>query len=98
MSTHTKISDFNGKEVPAIDIFSTAIKYLIDHIQNYHKTHGASLEVKNIKWVLTVPAMWGDPEKKFMIQAAKKVLVKYLLLLFYISLFLSLNQKGFLSL
>lgn len=72
LSTHTKISDFNGKEVPAVDIFSTAIKYLIDHIQNNHKTHGASLEVKNIKWVLTVPAMWGDSEKQFMIQAAKK--------------------------
>lgn len=41
--------------------------------------------------------MLGDPEKKFMIQAAKKVLVKYLFL--YISVLgLSLNQKGFLSL
>lgn len=93
MSTHTKISDFNGKEVPAIDIFSTAIKYLIDHIQNYHKTHGASLEVKNIKWVLTVPAMWGDPEKKFMIQAAKKVLVKYLLLFFLYQFILIFESK-----
>lgn len=91
MSTHTKISDFNGKEVPAVDIFSTAIKYLIDHIQNNHKTHGASLEVKNIKWVLTVPAMWGDSEKQFMIQAAKKVLVIYLF--FNISFRLIIESK-----
>lgn len=38
----------------------------------------------------------GDSEKQFMIQAAKKVLVKYLFLISVLGL--SLNQKGFLSL
>lgn len=76
MSTQTKISDLNRKEVHAIDIFSTAIKYLKDHFLNYRKNQGASLDEKNVKWVLTVPSMWGNPEKQFMKQASKKVLGK----------------------
>lgn len=47
-----------------------------DHFLNENEARGASLLEKDIKWVLTVPAMWGDPEKEFMIQAAKKVSVQ----------------------
>lgn len=72
LSVTTKIADFNGKQVPAVDVFSTAIKYLKDHFLNENEARGASLLEKDIKWVLTVPAMWGDPEKEFMKQAAKK--------------------------
>lgn len=73
LSTTTTISDFNGKRVPAVDVFSTAIKYLKDQFLNENDAQGTSLLEKDIKWVLTVPSMWGDPEKQLMIQAAKKV-------------------------
>lgn len=70
------LSQVPGKQVPAVDVFSTAIKYMKDHFLNKNEARGASFLEKDIKWVLTVPAMWGDPEKEFMIQAAKKVSVQ----------------------
>ena len=32
----------------------------------------------NIRWVLTVPAIWSDPAKQFMIEAAALVKIEYL--------------------
>lgn len=62
-----------GKELPAVDIFSHAIKYLKDHMINEHRNRGTSIEDSDIHWVLTVPAIWDDPAKQFMRKAAGKV-------------------------
>lgn len=73
LSTKTTVADIFGKELPAVDIFSHAIKYLKDHMINEHKNRGTSIEDSDIHWVLTVPAIWDDPAKQFMRRAAEKV-------------------------
>ena len=37
------------------------------------KTKGIEIQDGDIEWVLTVPAIWNDPAKQFMRQAAEKV-------------------------
>eukprot|EP00477_Mikrocytos_mackini_P003345 GAHX01004243.1.p1 GENE.GAHX01004243.1~~GAHX01004243.1.p1 ORF type:complete len:607 (-),score=102.75 GAHX01004243.1:180-2000(-) len=72
LSTKTTVADIFGKELPAVDIFSHAIKYLKDHMINEHKNRGTFIEDSDIHWVLTVPAIWDDPAKQFMRRAAEK--------------------------
>lgn len=74
LSPETKVFDVKGKDLPAVDILSNAIKYLKDHMLNEHKTWQTAIEEVDIFWVLTVRAMWGDPGKQFMIQAAERVI------------------------
>ena len=66
------------KELPALIIFSMAIKFLKDHLMGnlYHRSSG--VQPDDIQWVLTVPAIWNDPAKQFMREAAEKV-NKYLI-------------------
>lgn len=71
LTVKTTVSDVKGKELPALDILSHAIKYLKYHMLNEHKSRRTSLEEVDIYWVLTVAAMWDDPGKQFMIQAAE---------------------------
>lgn len=73
LSTKTTVADIYGKELPAVDIFSHAIKYLKDHMINEHKNRGTTIVDSDINWVLTVPAIWDDPAKQFMRKAAEKV-------------------------
>lgn len=55
LSSDTKILDVKGKDLPAVDIVSYAIKYLIYHMLNEHKTWQTTIEEADIYWVLTVP-------------------------------------------
>ena len=59
----------------AIDVFSGAIKYLKDHLIKALNARNACNEISadDINWVLTVPAIWSDPAKQFMREAAEKV-------------------------
>lgn len=74
LSSDTKVFDVKGKDLPAVNILSNAIKYLKYHMLNEHKTWQTAIEEVDIFWVLTVPAMWGDPGKQLMIQAAERVI------------------------
>ena len=64
-----------GKSMQALTVFSLAIRYLKEHsfakIQAFCK--GMILD-KDLYFVLTVPAIWDDPAKQFMREAAEKVL------------------------
>ena len=70
----------------AIDVFSAAIKYLKDHlIASVNNRNSLDvIAVENIRWILTVPAIWDDGAKQFMREAAEMV----------ISIMLPIN-KGF---
>lgn len=67
LSSDTKVLDVKGKDLPAVDIVSYAIKYLINHMLNEHKSWQTTIEEAAIYWVLIVPAMWDNPGKQFMI-------------------------------
>lgn len=64
--------------MPAIDVFTHSIKYLKDEFltelknRNVHMTFSPSNET--VTWVLTVPAIWDEPEKQLMEEAAELVI------------------------
>ena len=66
-----KIKSTNGKEVD-IELIITKIlevvsKNAIDQIQ---KKHDSSIKKEDIKWVVTIPAIWEEKSKKVMINAS----------------------------
>lgn len=64
--------------MPAKRVYSLAIRYLKDDlIETLEKTlskYMASDIRTEIKWVITVPAIWNDASKQFMAEAAEEVL------------------------
>lgn len=72
LSIETTILDVKGKYVPAVDIFSYAIRYIRDCL---HKE--VEIQSEDIGWVLTVPVIWGGPSKQLMRKAAENVIVNF---------------------
>ena len=58
----------------AIDVFSAALKYLMEQLLNALKQNINYKKEKKIKWVITVPGVWCDAAKQFMRDAAEKVM------------------------
>lgn len=63
----------------AMKIFSISIKYLKDSMLDTMNLRIAEGEIlkKDIDFVLTVPAIWGDEAKRFMREAAIEVRWKW---------------------
>ncbi|KAK3611839.1 hypothetical protein CHS0354_040513 [Potamilus streckersoni] len=61
----------NGKVLPALRVFALTIEYLKnDLLENLNKQTIDDLDRSLIRWVLTVPAIWDEPAKQFMREAA----------------------------
>nr|XP_022291963.1 heat shock 70 kDa protein 12A-like [Crassostrea virginica] len=72
LTKDTTIKDITGKkEVQAIDVFKHAIKYFRNQMLETITKKGLGVQEANIRWVLTVPAIWTDTAKQFMIAAAE---------------------------
>ncbi|XP_069110662.1 heat shock 70 kDa protein 12A-like [Argopecten irradians] len=67
-----KLKDAQGQTMPAMDIFSAAIKYLKEHFLLALQNAIMDSTSDDIHWVLTVPAIWSDAAKQFMREAAKQ--------------------------
>ncbi|XP_061165022.1 heat shock 70 kDa protein 12B-like [Saccostrea echinata] len=65
-----KIKSIDGKEMVALDVFSAAIKFLRGHLLHTLENRATGVRETDIQWVLTVPAIWDDPAKQFMREAA----------------------------
>ncbi|XP_063409591.1 heat shock 70 kDa protein 12B-like [Mytilus trossulus] len=72
LSKTTVIEDITGKSVLAMDVFSLSIQALKDHLMELLGKRGTTMTVKDIRWVLTVPAIWTDAAKQFMRKSAEK--------------------------
>lgn len=73
LTLKTTIRDINDKRLPAIDVFAHAIRYLQQHLLDYLNSRGMeTIDQQKIHWVLTIPAIWDDPAKQFMREAAKR--------------------------
>lgn len=68
-----KIEDAQGQKMDAIDVFSAGICYFKDHLMARLKDRVSAMQETDIRWVLTVPAIWEDDAKQFMTKAAIKV-------------------------
>ena len=77
LSRDTLIEDDKGKPMEAMKVFSAAIGYLRNQLLSTCNNQLTSIEDSDIKWVLTVPAIWTDPSKQFMREAAEKVIFLY---------------------
>ncbi|XP_078340961.1 heat shock 70 kDa protein 12A-like [Crassostrea virginica] len=64
------IEDETGKQLPALVVFSESIKYLKDTLLEEANKQQTDIRADDIKWILTVPAIWSDPAKTFMRRAA----------------------------
>ena len=54
-------------------VFRYSIQYMKEHLERRLKNSIQDLHPTDIKWVITVPAIWKDSAKKFMRQAAERV-------------------------
>ncbi|CAG2196300.1 unnamed protein product [Mytilus edulis] len=67
------IKDISGKkEMKAVDVFAACIEYLKNATFTRAKEQIPKLEEEDIHWVLTVPAIWTEAARQFMIDAAEK--------------------------
>ena len=80
----------NGLLMPALKGFSESIKFLREHLENHlhSKEIIGGLQASDVLWVLTVPAIWTDPAKQFMREAANLVCI----LTYYIVVLLNHSQ------
>ena len=54
-------------------VFSESLNYLKQSLLEEANKQYTDIGVADIKWILTVPAIWSDPAKAFMRRAAIEV-------------------------
>jgi molecular chaperone DnaK (HSP70) len=62
-----------GNKLPAFDIFKMSISYLKKEAEKMLKEKVYRVSPDNVKWIITVPAIWSDAAKQFMREAAEQV-------------------------
>lgn len=77
-----EIEDILGKPMKGIEVFAAAIRYIREHLLSVLNDPNREDHVKitsdnDIRWVLTVPAIWNDLSKRFMREAAVQVNRKF---------------------
>ncbi|XP_033743668.1 heat shock 70 kDa protein 12A-like [Pecten maximus] len=72
LDRHVTIQDIGGKEMAALDVFSLSIRYLKDNLMKTLKDKNIGIYESEIRFVLTIPAIWNEPAKQFMREAAVK--------------------------
>ncbi|XP_062587973.1 heat shock 70 kDa protein 12A-like isoform X2 [Saccostrea cucullata] len=72
LNRKTMLSDISGKQISAVKVFALSIKYLKEHFMTTLKMSLPDASEKDVKFVLTVPAIWTDAAKLFMREAAKE--------------------------
>ncbi|GFR33493.1 heat shock 70 kDa protein 12A [Trichonephila clavata] len=73
LSLETEIAAANGKRMPAVTVFAHALRYFKDHaIQELSDQSATKILNEDVRWVVTVPAIWKQPAKQFMRAAAYK--------------------------
>ena len=64
----------NGKLYPALTVFALALKYFRDHaLQELSDQCGMKIVNDDVRWVISVPAIWRASAKQFMRKAAYEV-------------------------
>uniref|UniRef100_A0A8C4RR44 Heat shock protein 12B n=1 Tax=Erpetoichthys calabaricus TaxID=27687 RepID=A0A8C4RR44_ERPCA len=71
LTMETELMAVNGSHVKAIEVFAHALRFFKEHALKELKDQSSSvLEKDEIRWVITVPAIWKPPAKQFMREAA----------------------------
>ncbi|XP_061601129.1 heat shock 70 kDa protein 12A isoform X4 [Cololabis saira] len=73
LSINTDLHAANGKRVKALDIFAYALAFFKEQaLKELSDQMGADFDNNDVRWVITVPAIWKMPAKQFMREAAYK--------------------------
>ncbi|XP_021913775.1 heat shock 70 kDa protein 12A-like isoform X2 [Zootermopsis nevadensis] len=73
LSRSTKLQAANGQSVSALTVFAHALHHLKNHaLMELSDQMGSNVGVEDVRWVVTVPAIWKQPAKQFMREAAYK--------------------------
>lgn len=71
LSMETELEAVNSRKVRAIEVFAHALRFFREHaIKEVKEQSSSVLEGEEIRWVITVPAVWRQPAKQFMREAA----------------------------
>ncbi|XP_060580175.1 heat shock 70 kDa protein 12A-like [Ruditapes philippinarum] len=70
LSTELKLVDQMEKELPAIKVFSVSIRFLAEDMFTDLKRRFQDIRPGDIRWVVTVPAIWTDQAKNLMRKSA----------------------------
>nr|XP_020732748.1 heat shock 70 kDa protein 12B isoform X3 [Odocoileus virginianus texanus] len=71
LTLKTQLEAVNGKKMPALEVFAHALRFFKEHaLQELREQCPSLLEKDTVRWVLTVPAIWKQPAKQFMREAA----------------------------
>ncbi|XP_052249277.1 uncharacterized protein LOC127857038 isoform X2 [Dreissena polymorpha] len=69
-SLKTTIDDLEGNPYPAIEVFKHALQYLHGHLLKALKRSSPTMRETDIRYVITVPAIWTAEAKRFMKESA----------------------------
>ncbi|XP_039593141.1 heat shock 70 kDa protein 12A isoform X2 [Polypterus senegalus] len=73
LSIETELQAANGKKVKAINVFAYALQFFKEQaLKELSDQAGSQFDNADVRWVITVPAIWKQPAKQFMRQAAYK--------------------------
>ena len=67
------LEDEMGKKMPALDVFAACITYMKNGLLADVKKQLHDIRESEIRWVITVPAIWNDNSKQFMREATEMV-------------------------
>jgi molecular chaperone DnaK (HSP70) len=67
------LKDVNGKEMKASSVFAICIENIKDTVFKRAEEAVSGLKEDDVHWILTVPAIWNESARQFMIEAAEKV-------------------------
>ena len=73
----------NGKTLPAKLVFSRSLEYFYKMAKEEITRASAFWHDDEVKWILTVPAIWGDRAREFMRDAANEVIIQFANRYFY---------------
>ncbi|VDI73321.1 Hypothetical predicted protein [Mytilus galloprovincialis] len=72
LTSNMVIKEVGGKTMKAMLVFAFCIEYIKDKVLSTLKNAIYGLDDNDVHWVITVPAIWNDQARKFMIEASAK--------------------------
>jgi len=69
-----EVTAANGERCSLFTVVALTLKFFRDHAVRQLSIHcGTNIDNDDIRWIVTVPAIWNEPAKQFMRQAAYEV-------------------------
>ncbi|KAH3839750.1 heat shock 70 kDa protein 12B-like [Dreissena polymorpha] len=73
LHTDILLEEVRGKQQMAVHVFAMSLRYMREHLLRAMKTNlDLDPDPSDVRWVLTVPAIWDENSKQFMREAAHR--------------------------